>query len=209
MAKHPKVDDAYALRDAGAVRQLYADWAQTYDTGFGQSEGYQLPREVALAFVSAGGVGPVLDFGAGTGLVAEDLATFNVAPVDAVDISRDMLDVAAAKGIYRDLYAADLLAEGHGIRPSSYDGIVSAGTLTLGHVGPEALLPLIELAAIGAVFALSVNTQHFAQAGFDAALADLSDRITDLNQTEVRIYDDRADATHRDDTALIITFRKR
>jgi hypothetical protein len=34
---------------------------------------YRLPAHVAAAFVSAGGTGPVLDVGAGTGLLAEAL----------------------------------------------------------------------------------------------------------------------------------------
>ena len=71
MSRRPNLEDAYALSSKQDVKDLYSDWAQSYDTGFSDAQGYQMPRVVAQAFVAAGGVGPVLDVGAGTGLVAK------------------------------------------------------------------------------------------------------------------------------------------
>ena len=73
MKKLPQLADAYALRDRNDVKTLYADWAQSYDAGFGDAMGYQLPRAVALAFVGAGVCGSRdvttsgLERGAGSG----------------------------------------------------------------------------------------------------------------------------------------------
>lgn len=207
MADDPDVDDAYAMQSPDEVRALYRTWSHSYDAVFSDAQGYQLPREVAAAFVGAGGAGPVLDVGAGTGLVGTLLKGMNVGPVDGIDLSQDMLDVAAMKGDYRALHQRDVLAP-LDLRDAPYQGIVSAGTFTLGHVGPEALENLMTVAAPGALFVISVNAAHFASAGFDAALARLAPQLTDLSLRDVRIYDDRADAKHRNDMARIVIFRR-
>ena len=207
MAKMPDVDSAYAMGSPEEIKELYRLWSHSYDVAFGEAQGYQLPREVAAAFVGAGGTGPVLDVGAGTGLVGAVLHVMNTEPVDGIDLSREMLDVAAMKGHYRTLTACDVT------RPLSlvdapYRGIVSAGTFTLGHVGPEALPHLLAVAAPEAVFVISVNAAHYVSAGFEAAFEDLGAAITDLHFRDVRIYDDRADEAHRNDIARLVIFRK-
>mgnify|MGYP001818872590 FL=1 len=207
MAKNPNVDDAYAMSSPEEVKALYRTWSRSYDVVFGESQGYQLPRKVASAFVGAGGVGPVLDVGAGTGLVGGALRRMNVKDIDGIDLSEDMLEVARMKDDYRGLYAGDVT------RPldlidAPYMGVVSAGTFTLGHVGPAALQNLLDVAASGALFVISVNDAHYMSAGFAAAFTEFGDQITNLTSREVRIYDDRADEEHRSDKARLLVFRK-
>jgi predicted TPR repeat methyltransferase len=50
----------------------------------------------------------VLDLGCGTGLMAVELAAEGRF-IDGVDLSTRMLDGARAKGVYRSLYAAEVL----------------------------------------------------------------------------------------------------
>ena len=90
-----------------------------------------------------------------------------------------------------------------------YNGFVSAGTFTHGHVGPAGLRPLLDIANSGAIFALSVNQQHFEKAGFERVLDKLSDQISEVKLKPYRIYDDRADPEHRDDIASLLSFTKR
>ena len=187
--------------------ELYRQWSHSYDLAFGESQGYQLPREVATVFVGAGGQGPVLDVGAGTGLVGAVLRLMNIAPVDGIDLSQEMLDMAALKDQYRNLYARDVRAPLDDLE-APYQGVVSAGTFTLGHVGPEPLVHLLDVAASGAVFVISVNLSHYATAGFESAFEDMGARISDLQFRDVRIYDDRADEKHRNDIARLVIFRK-
>lgn len=205
MSDDPDVDAAYALQGDDDIRRLYGDWAETYDAGFGAAEGYQLPQEVARAFVGAGGAGPVLDVGAGTGLVGEALAAHGVGPLDGLDLSAEMLAIADRKGAYRHLIAASVQDPPDGL--GGYSGVVSAGTFTLGHVGPEGLEALLPLAIPGALFVISVNAAHFESAGFAAELDRLAPRISDVTLRDVRIYDGRAAAHHRDDLALLVIFR--
>ncbi len=203
----PSLNAAYKLKNPDDSRRLYADWADTYDAGFVAEHDYQLHLHTARAFVDAGGQGPVLDVGAGTGLAGEVLANLGAGPVDATDISAEMLNMAERKDVYRDLFAADIL-EGLPVSRDSYAGIVSSGTFTHGHVGPEALDELLRVARPGAQFAISINSQHFVSQGFEAKLAALGDRISDLKLPETRIYGEQSKDEHRDDTAFIALFQK-
>ena len=205
--KSPDLDSAYALETPEDNRKLYADWATTYDSGFAEGMGYQLPRIIAEIFRQIyTGPGPVLDVGAGTGLVADHLGPDWPAPIDALDISPEMLAVAAAKGRYRQTIEADLTAP-LTLMPEQYDAILSAGTFTHGHLGPDALDPLLALAKTGATFVLSINAKHYEAHGFAAKLATLRDAISDLTLKELPIYAGNT-TDHAQDTAQITVFTK-
>ncbi|MCB1388380.1 MAG: class I SAM-dependent methyltransferase [Rhodobacteraceae bacterium] len=204
----PDLSDAYALTGAEDIRRLYAGWAGSYDDDFAAGMDYRLPAEVAAAFLRAGPPeGAVLDVGAGTGLLAAALHGMgHLGPFDALDLSDAMLARASEKGVYRSLIAADVTEP---LPCTGYAGIVSSGTFTHGHVGPEAFGPLLAAALPGALFALSVNAGVWDDLGFAAALAALP--IAGLDRAEVAIYGQAAvtrDPGHAADRALIVTFRK-
>jgi len=205
MTDDPNLTNAYAVTSKDEVRELYENWAETYDADFIEAQGYQMPQVIAEVFAAAGGQGPVLDVGAGTGRGGEHLAEVGVQDIDGIDLSPDMLRVARRKGVYRALVAADITEPLAGIGP--YNGIVSAGTFTFGHLGPEGLPALLDVAAPGCLFVLGVNAKHYASTGFEAAFAALGERVRDLGYQDHRIYDDRADAAHRMDLARVVTFR--
>lgn len=206
-APKPDLDAAFALTTPADSVRLYRDWATTYDGDFAAVMGYRLPALVADAFAATGGRGPVLDVGAGTGLVAAALAGHGIGPVDAVDISPEMLAVAATKGLYRQTMVADLY-QGVAAPDGSYSGITSSGTFTHGHVGPHVFDELLRIAAAGAVFALSINRSVYDTHGFAEKLAGLAPRISDLTLEDLPIYA-TPDAAHQNQRALIVTFRKR
>lgn len=204
----PDLTSAYALRTPDDSRRLYADWAATYDSDFATRMAYRLPQAVAEAFAGAGGRGPVLDAGAGTGLLGIALAARGIGPVDGIDISPEMLAQARARGLYRHLAAADLTTAW--TPPAGpYAGVVSSGTFTHGHVGPAALDALIDAAEPGAVLALSVNAQVWTASGWPEALDRLGPRLDGVRRVEERIYGDTSDPTHAADTAFVLTFRRR
>ena len=207
----PDLTAALALNGPDATLNLYRDWAATYDTTFATDMQYNLPAHVARAFRAAGGTGPVLDIGAGTGLLAQSLRDMGLTdPIDGLDFSTGMLERAAAKYLYRTLIHADVTQT----LPLSrqYNGITSSGTFTSGHVGPEAFAPILAVALPGALFALSINQRVWTENGFDAALASLQheNRIHDLRLIEVAVYGTAAaaiDPGHADDRAWITLFR--
>lgn len=199
------LDDAYSLNGPEDCARLYAQWAASYDGGFAADMDYRLPAHVAAAFLSHGGTGPVLDVGAGTGLLAAHLRQMGAAfAIDGVDLSPEMLELARAKGLYRAMWQADVTQALPMTGP--YGGIVSSGTFTHGHVGPDAIGRLEQVAAPGALFAISINVGVFRSQGFDTALA----RRGDVTLLEVEIYGEaaaRADPAHAADRGLIAIWR--
>ncbi|QYK41655.1 MAG: class I SAM-dependent methyltransferase [Paracoccaceae bacterium] len=204
----PDLNAAYALQTPEDNRRLYAEWAATYDSDFAARMAYRLPDLVAGAYAAAGGEGPVLDAGAGTGLLGLALAARGIGPVDGLDLSPEMLAAARAKGAYRHLAEADL-TRALPVPVTPYAGVASSGTFTHGHVGPQAIGHLMAVMRPGGVFAASINAQVWKAAGFAAAIDGLTDRIADLRLTEELIYADAPDPAHRADTAMILTFRRR
>jgi SAM-dependent methyltransferase len=185
----PDLSGALTLNSPEACLAHYRAWADSYDSGFANGMDYLLPAHVAAAFRSAGGGSPALDVGAGTGLLAERLREMGQSgPIDAVDFSAEMLGRAADKGIYRTLMQADITQPI--ALPRKYGGIVSSGTFTAGHVGPEAFVHLIALALPGALQSAGL--------------------ITALQLIEVQIYGAAAaaiDPDHATDRAQVVLFR--
>ena len=202
------LDDAYALKTPEDSVALYRDFAATYDEGFVADTGYVYPREVARVFLEQAGPNdrPVLDIGAGTGLLAERLGGIET---DGIDISSEMLEAAAAKGLYRNRIVADLTKPLE-IADSVYGGLVSSGTFTHGHVGPEALDELLRVARSGALFCLGINLAIFDSAGFGSAFARLvaDGRIGPVDFREVRFYEG-VEHEHASDHGVVALFRKR
>ena len=192
------LDDAYSLETPDDNRRLYRDWAATYESNFITSHAYIYHESLVATFAAAGPRpdGPLLDVGCGTGLVGMQLAHDIGGTIDGLDISPEMLAEAAKKRLpdgtrsYRCLIEADMTAPVD-IADGTYAGIVSAGTFTHGHVGPEAIRELVRVAMPGGVCALGINERFFAEANFDAVLADLADRdkIEPHEIVTARIYD--------------------
>jgi ubiquinone/menaquinone biosynthesis C-methylase UbiE len=149
--------DVYAAKDAASVAKLYDSWSATYDAEMAKA-GYRHPS-ICLALLARHvpkGAAPLLDAGAGTGLIGEWLAIMGYPTVEALDISSGMLAVARAKGCYAAAYQ---LALGGDLpfADSAYAGIISSGVFTTGHVGPEGLGELVRICRRGGVIVLTVK----------------------------------------------------
>lgn len=207
MTASSDLDRAYALETPQDSLKLYADWAKTYDADFVDASGYVLHLNVAKAFAAAGGKGPVLDIGAGTGICGAALEQLGDWDVHGTDISPEMLRVAEQKGVYSNTIAGNVL-ETLPLAPGSYRGIVSAGTFTLGHVGPEGLNEVLRLLKSGGLAVISVRDLHFETAGFASKLAELEPALSDMSLISCPIYTDQTDITHADDKAFLLHLTK-
>jgi hypothetical protein len=94
------------------------------------------------------------------------------------------------------------------IETGTYNGVVSSGTFTHGHVGPEAFDELLRVAAPGAHFALSIKTELYETHGFKDKLESFAGRIEGLELESFKVYGPSADPDHAEDTALVASFRK-
>lgn len=199
---------AYALETPDDSRKLYAGWAATYDTDFVDERGYILHVAVADAFVQAGGQTPVLDLGAGTGMCGQVLAQRGLSGLHATDIAPEMLAQAEAKQVYARCFEGNIL-EGLDVPDGLYNGVVSSGTFTCGHVGPEGLDEVARLLAPGSLAVISVRDVHYDSAGFAAKIAALEPVLTLETRPVTRVYAQGAAGENADDLALLLHLRKR
>ena len=102
-----------APRAPGAyLRMLFDGYAERFDQHI-VSLGYRIPgllRRHAIDFATVTAIGPVLDLGCGTGLVALALSGLALGPITGIDLSAGMLGQARDKGLYADLRQAELPA---------------------------------------------------------------------------------------------------
>ena len=164
--------EAYSVQSPDDNRALYAKWADTYESEFTVPRRYTGPRTAAEVLCEGmSGSGPVLDAGCGTGLAGEHLRDLGVAVVDGFDISPEMLAKARAKTaadgspVYRKTVEVDLTGP-IDVPADTYNGIVSVGTFTHGHVGPDAIDELLRIACPGARCVIGVHSSIFESDGF-------------------------------------------
>ncbi len=163
------LQEAYALVTESDTLDFYDRWADDYDAQLERGLDYIAPSELArtLAKHQASGDVPILDVGCGTGLTGCCLKEIGFSTIDGLDFSTAMLGKAREKGVYRKLIEADLnspLAFGDG----AYGAVISSGTFTLGHVGPEPIDELLRVLAPGAFFACTVHTKIWDSIGFSS-----------------------------------------
>lgn len=173
-AKHDgHLGAVYGATSAAELARHYDGWAESYDADMA-AVGYRHPS-ICLALVARHvprGAGPILDAGAGTGMLGDWLRLVGYPDIEALDISEGMLAVAARRGVYAKLHRAALggplpLASG------GYAGIVSVGVFTSGHVGADGLDELIRACRPDGTIVLTVKTTLLAE-GFEARLATLA-----------------------------------
>lgn len=173
----------YGAAGTEEVAALYDRWADSYEAEMARA-GYRHPT-IAAALVARHvprGAAPILDAGAGTGLLGEWLGILGYPHVEALDISDGMLAVARSKGVYRALHR---LALG-GALPfpdGAFAAAVSAGVFTTGHVGPEGLDELVRIVRPGGAIVLTVKTTLW-EAGMAARIEGLGDRVELTERTE-------------------------
>ena len=165
---------AYGLETPTQARELYRDWATTYDIHLQSGLHYRAPQRIAeiLAEVLEDRSCLILDVGCGTGLVAEYLAQHGFNACDGLDFSPEMLEVAEQKRIYQSLIEADL-EKPLKIAEASYDAAICCGTFTHGHVGPQALTEICRLLKPGTPLACTIHNHLWEEAGFSLEIEGL------------------------------------
>ncbi len=183
MSDKPGLDNAYELETAEQTLAHYRAWAQTYDREVGEENGYAQPARTAEAL--ARHVTPsqtaVLDAGCGSGLSGLALVAAGFGPVDGCDFSPEMLELARAKGIYRELWEADLNQPLRTIADGAYDAVTAVGVFSFGHVAPEACRQLLRVTKPGGWLVIALNEKYWDKGDLAAEL----DRLETGGRIEV------------------------
>ena len=163
---------AYTARTVAELRECYDQWAIDYETHM-SNVGYAHPAMVAamLARHHPPGDQPILDAGAGTGIMAELLTALGHTRLVGVDASARMLEVAAARGRYRELHQG-VLGEALDFEDDQFAAVIATGVFTQGHAPLDAFDELIRVTRSGGLLVFSV-ARAYLEGGFEDKRATL------------------------------------
>ena len=203
---------AYSLSSPDDNRKYYEGFAPFYDSVFVKDLGYTYPSVVANLLVEKVKIdGPICDIGCGTGLVASEIKEkVPNAVIDGVDISKEMIQISREKNIYRNLLELNLEDPLDNLL-KNYSAVVSAGTFTHGHLGPDALNGLISHFNSGTKFVIGINIDHYHLKGFEKKLKALlnSNTIESFELNEVKVYNkENEDLNIKNSKACVCLFSK-
>jgi len=167
ISKNETLDKVYTAQNHEELMDAYKDWATDYDADTVGRFGYVAHRVSAEALHEAlddpGAY--VLDAGCGTGLVAEELAKRGYERMDALDYSREMLDEAERKGLYRHYIQADL-SKPLTMEDDAYDAVVCTGTFTYGHVTADAFDELVRITRPEGIICFTIREGAYEDYGY-------------------------------------------
>lgn len=184
------VQQAYHLESTDEMVDFYRKWAADYDRQMLDQRGYTAPSSIAkiLSEQLSDTRASVLDVGCGTGLTCRLLAESGFSQLDGIDLSQEMIEVARERGIYRNLLQGDV-NQPLQLETASYDGVVSSGTFTHGHVGPGPLDEIFRVLKPGGILACTVHQDLWQSMGFEDRFAALVDQgIASLISLELGSY---------------------
>ena len=178
------IHQLYEAKSRDDVRAAYDRWAADYDEQIIDG-GWEGPRlVVAAAAANMEKDAPILDAGAGSGLMGLALRAAGFSTIDALDPSPGMLEMARRKGIYRNHIEA-FLGERLDLADDSYQAVLASGVFTPGHAPPTSFEELIRIVRPGGVLAFTLR-QDVPPEGFHEAMAahEKAGRWTRVSQSE-------------------------
>jgi predicted TPR repeat methyltransferase len=174
IGRERRLEQVYGAKSNEELRAIYDEWATEYDADL-QAFGYSYPPAIA------GLVGryvkepdaPILDAGAGTGIVGEALTILGYTRITGIDLSGGMLAVAHAKGVYA-LLRNQTLGQRLDFADDAFAAVVSAGVMTTGHAPPSCLDELVRITRPGGHLIFTLSMPAFEGGGFRPKLEALS-----------------------------------
>jgi len=165
------LDKIYSA-DSADLRPFYAQWAQSYDQEVGEN-GYVTPLRIAEALarhVKDLSI-PILDYGCGTGVSGQAFQEVGFLTIDGVDISAEMLEVAAQKKIYRHLevFAPET---GPNLKLGAYQIIAAVGVIGAGAAPLAVLDKMMALLAPKGLLVFSFNDHTLEDPAYNGLVED-------------------------------------
>lgn len=167
VTENQTLDKVYTAQNHTELMEAYRDWAGDYESDTVGRFGYvaHIVSAEALDKALDNKEACILDAGCGTGLVGEELAQKGYSIMDALDYSREMLDEAERKKVYRKCMQADL-SNPLDIADDSYEAVVCTGTFTYGHVKAHAFDELIRITRPGGIICFTIREGAYEDYGY-------------------------------------------
>jgi predicted TPR repeat methyltransferase len=163
---------AYKVADNATRTEARFDaWAERYDDDVANLLNWQGPAE--LAKVVARYVDPgafIHDAGAGTGLLGEILAASGYRNLTAGDLSQSMLDIAATKDVYLELYKSNLM-DPLEFPDQHFEAVVSVGTS--GYISGEVFKEITRIVRPRGHIIYTISDNRYSEGGFDKVVDEL------------------------------------
>jgi SAM-dependent methyltransferase len=164
--REQRLSRVYGARSNGELQTLYDAWADHYDQDLA-AFGYTYPA--LMAGLVARHVreldNPILDAGAGTGILGSILHALGYDRLVAIDLSDGMLAVARRKGVYNELRNRTL-GQPLDFADDSFGAAISAGVLTVGHAPPDSLDELVRVTRPGGHVIFTLSAPVYEEGGF-------------------------------------------
>jgi len=162
--KTQALQDVYASDSPQETASIYDAWSGEYEKHMAGA-GYTHPAMVAamLSRHQPPGDAPVLDAGAGTGIMGEILPALGYPNLTGFDASEGMLAQATAKGTYQDLRQG-LLGERLDYGDDSFAATVASGVFTQGHAPLDGFDELIRVTRPGGHIVFSISRTYLGEA---------------------------------------------
>ncbi len=156
----------YSAQDNRDLKDAYDQWADKYDahvTAFG----YKIPAVAAglLGKYVAPETTPILDAGAGTGLMGSILDALGYRGQVGIDMSAGMLKKANERGCYMDLHQMTL-GEKLAFPSNHFGACQSIGVFTAGHAPASAFDELVRVLSTDAHIIFSLMQDVYASNGY-------------------------------------------
>ena len=151
------------------LMEVFAAWANDYDSNLINGHGYKAPEDAVVGFVELG-LGRdvrILDAELGTGMVGLLLREAGFTRIDGADLSTEMRAIAARHGVYDRLFQLDMTGD-YGIAPAdAYDAVISVGVFGFGPPHVPHLHHIMGAAKKGASVMITVNDAGWTVRGWD------------------------------------------
>ena len=173
-AKQP--DNIYELHDSEKARALYSDWAKRYDDDLLNEFGWRGHLAVAaqVGLLVADKSANILDAGCGTGFCGAALQAQGFTALTGMDLTQDMIDIAASKNIYAQLQIADLTEPLP--MTAAFDVVCSAGVFSHGPLLPAHFGALLKPLRADGYAVHTINGLAFDKLGYASSLTELAQR---------------------------------
>ena len=195
--KNKMLQKVYQAKSNREIMDVYKVWAARYDSETVENLGYvaHIASADAMDQVLVSNDAYILDAGCGTGLVGVELVKKGYRKLDALDYSREMLDVSRRKKIYHRLIQADMNLP-LDIETDCYDAVVCSGSFSYGHINATAFDELVRITKPGGFICFTIREGAYEECGY-------RERMVALEQEKAWELIDRCDSDYMKNEGVV------